>query len=310
MIDDAAWVTYPLHLAVGIVKTFLFFLLLIGVVMLYTGEWMFTSHDERAELIKDFPTQETVYRVDLATGATTVAKQGYLVDKDTFAVNFNGCEGTDSQLKHATWFDRNWLAGKSDEFQATYIMASRNIAALRTTLGRVKRHREVNSFHYACMDAVIDGQDITIPNAPVVNIGFLERTDQERYNPASGLNNWFVGMCLSNCTDKDFMPRNDSIYADALYHEVTPNQEAALKALHATGTPEFWIVAAHANGIYDKDALIAGYAKQNKAQLENDLLRHIRPPEEEFLHEMEISGLGCLTFIGVVGVWILRRRST
>ena len=40
MIDDAAWVTYPLHLAVGIVKTFLFMLLLMGAVMLYTGEWM------------------------------------------------------------------------------------------------------------------------------------------------------------------------------------------------------------------------------------------------------------------------------
>lgn len=40
MIDDAAWVSYPLHLAVGIVKTFLFVLLLIFAVMLYTGEWM------------------------------------------------------------------------------------------------------------------------------------------------------------------------------------------------------------------------------------------------------------------------------
>ncbi len=146
MIDDAAWVTYPLHLAVGIVKTFLFILLLIGAVLLYTGEWMFTAHDDRAELIKDFATEQTVYRVDFATGATSVAKQGYLVEKDIFAANFDWCAGTDSQLHNNTWWDHRWLADKSDMFQRAYIVASHNTAALNYALSEIKIGREVPSF--------------------------------------------------------------------------------------------------------------------------------------------------------------------
>lgn len=76
-------------------------------------------------------------------------------------------------------------------------------------------------------------------------------------------------MCLAsaNCTTADYSPRNDSIHADALYHQVTENQAAALKALAAKGAPAFWIATAHANGVYGKDALIASYAQRNKNQL-------------------------------------------
>jgi hypothetical protein len=45
MIDAAAWISYPLHSAVGVVKTFLFMLFLVFTVMLYTGIWLFTAHD-------------------------------------------------------------------------------------------------------------------------------------------------------------------------------------------------------------------------------------------------------------------------
>jgi hypothetical protein len=180
MIDDAAWVTYPLHLLVGIVKTFLFILLLIGAVMLYTGEWMFTAHDDRADLIQNFNREQTIYRVNTANATVSMHKAGeFDVDKDTFNAVFTGYDGTDSSLKHTTWFDHNWLAEKSDAFQGSYIMASRNIAALRSTLGHMKAGQDIASFHYACLDAVIYGQGIVIPNAPVVYIAFLRRTDRE-----------------------------------------------------------------------------------------------------------------------------------
>lgn len=308
MIDDAAWVTYPLHLAVGIVKTFLFILLLMGAVMLYTGEWMFTAHDDRAELIKDFATEQTVYRVDFGTGATSVAKQGYPVEKDVFAANFDWCAGTDSQLHNNTWWDRRWLADKSDMFQGAYIVASHNMAALNYALSEIEIGREVSSFRNAC---IYQSPYIKIPNAPVVNVAFLQHTDDEVQNPAGAQYNYFTGMCLAsaNCATADYSPRNDSIYADALYHQVTPNQAAALKALADTGSPGFWIAAAHANGIYGKDALIAVYAKLNKQQLENDLLRHIPTPEEDFLHQAEIA-IGCsLAFIGSIALWIACRAS-
>lgn len=83
----------------GIVKTFLFILLLIGAVMLYTGEWMFTAHDDRADLIQNFSREQTIYRIDTANGAVSMHKAGeFAVDKDTFNSVFTGCFGTDSSL--------------------------------------------------------------------------------------------------------------------------------------------------------------------------------------------------------------------
>lgn len=296
---------YPLHLAVGIVKTFLFILLLMGAVMLYTGEWMFTAHDDRAELIKDFATEQTVYRVDFGTGATSVAKQGYPVEKDVFAANFDWCAGTDSQLHNNTWWDHRWLADKSDMFQRAYIVASHNMAALNYALSEIKIGREVSSFRNAC---IYQSPYIEIPNAPVVNIAFLQRTDDEVQNPAGAQYNYFTGMCLASasCTKSDYSPRNDSIYADALYHQVTPNQAAALKALYNTGSPEFWIEAAHANGIYGKDALIAGYARKNQTELADDILRHAPTYEEQFQHQAEVVIACFLLFVSGV-IWIARR---
>jgi len=138
---------------------------------------------------------------------------------------------------------------------------------------------------------------------------FLRRTDRDLEEPANALYNHFTGMCLasSNCTDADYLPRNDNIYADALYHQVTPNQEAALKALYDTGSPAFWIATAHANGVFDKDDLIAAYALKNHEQLATNILRHLPTPEEDFIHEAEVGGLGCVTFIGLIGVWIACR---
>jgi hypothetical protein len=76
MIGDLAWLTYPLHILVGILKmfvyTFLAFLLFVFIFFL----WMFTAHDQRAELTRDFTTQQTVFRVDPLSNAVTVQKQG------------------------------------------------------------------------------------------------------------------------------------------------------------------------------------------------------------------------------------------
>jgi hypothetical protein len=63
MIDDAAWITYPLHVLVGLIKTFVYTMLFIGLLIFMFFFWMFTAHEDRAELTKDFITQESVYRV-------------------------------------------------------------------------------------------------------------------------------------------------------------------------------------------------------------------------------------------------------
>jgi uncharacterized membrane protein len=55
MIDDAAWLTYPLHLVVGLLKTLVYTALFISFVVLCFFAWMFTAHDERAELTRTLP---------------------------------------------------------------------------------------------------------------------------------------------------------------------------------------------------------------------------------------------------------------
>jgi hypothetical protein len=294
-----------LHLVVGVLKSLLLLLLLAGAVVLYVGEWMTGAHSEREEEIKNFTQQQTIYRVNTATDAISVAKAGeFAVDKDTFNAVFTGCEGTDTSLKHTTWFDHDWLNEKSDLFELAYIVASRNIAALRYAISEVRRGVDLTSFRNACGEA--DPRFVKIPNAPVVNIAFIRQTDRDLESPANAHLNHFTGMCLasSNCTDADYLPRNDNIYADALYHQVTPNQDAALKALYATGTPEFWIAAAHANGI-NNDVLIGELARRNQAE-QADALQHLPTYQEQFEHEAEIAIVCCLLFFGGI-VWLVRR---
>ena len=60
IIDDAAWLTYPLHLAVGIIKDLVYVLFLASAVIVYMIVWMMTAHNNRAELTKNFVTEEAI----------------------------------------------------------------------------------------------------------------------------------------------------------------------------------------------------------------------------------------------------------
>ena len=97
-----------------------------------------------------------------------------------------------------------------------------------------------------------------------------------------------------------------AIYAGVFKPQVTKNQDAALKALKATGTPEFWISAAHANGIYDKDAAFADYAVDGGLELAKKL-RHQESSSDEFAHEVEI-GIGLyIAFVVLLYACFTRR---
>jgi hypothetical protein len=147
-----------------------------------------------------------------------------------------------------------------------------------------------------------------MPNAPVVLVSFLERTDDDLMNPAGNQYNWYTGMCLASahCTDADFVPRNTSIFYDAVAPELTANQDAAVKALYATATPDFWIAAAHANGIYDRDSEFASYAAAEQADLAKKL-RHQESSSDEFAHEVEF-GIGLyIAFVVLLCACFTRR---
>ena len=301
MIDDAAWVSYPVHLFVGILKTFVYGFLFIVAIFLWFGIWMATAHDRREEEIKNFVSEQTVYRVDLANNSVTVAKAGYAVDKEDFKRAFNGCLGTGEQLKNPTFWDHNWLAEKSDMFQSAYIGASHDVAALQYAIYRAKHGQEVVSFHGVCGY----GANVKM-QAPVVYVAFLHQTDESIMDSANAKYDWFTGICTTNCTTADFSPRNDSIYADLFKPQVTRNQDAALKALKATGSPEFWIATAHANGITDQDGTFAHYAEMNQVQLAKTL-GHKLTPQEDFNREFEAAIICCLLFVSFIGLWIARR---
>jgi hypothetical protein len=241
--------------------------------------WLMNAHDNRAEWTKNFATEQSTYRVSFVnkTAYPTVVKRGsQFLDSDKAELVW-GCPTTSKDLKKQTMFADNWLEEKGDAFQSAYIAAFCNMVSLTERLKEAKG----------------DSSRLpNMPNAPVVLVSFLHSTDYEQMIPADYQGNWYTGMCLigAKCTDADFVPRNTSIFYDAVAPQMTANQDAAVKALYATATREFWVAAAHANGIYDKDAEFASYAADEQADLAKKL-RHQESSADEFVHEVEI-GIG------------------
>jgi hypothetical protein len=126
----------------------------------------------------------------------------------------------------------------------------------------------------------------------------FQTADYELKSPANAQHNWCTGMCLVSdpCTQADFLPRNTSIWYNLIAPELTDNQERAVKALNATGTPEFWIAAAHANGVYDQDAEIAQAAAASSLRHRRRLhraVRHFRRVQVDVPRRDEFSGDSC-----------------
>jgi hypothetical protein len=127
------------------------------------------------------------------------------------------CGRSIQDLKKRTMFADNWLEEKSDAFQSAYTAASCNMVSLTERLEEAK-----GDF----------SRLPNMPNAPVVLVSFLHSTDYEQMVPADFQGKWYTGMCLASakCTDADFVPRNTSIFYDAVAPQMTKNQDAAVKA--------------------------------------------------------------------------------
>ena len=197
MIDDAAWLTYPLHLAVGILKTFVYGFLFIVAIFLYLGIWMMTAHDSRAEEIKNFASEQTVYRVDLANNSVTIAKAGYAVDKEDFEQAFDGCEGT------------RWATQEPD-------LLGPQLAGREVRRVPVRVHR---CFAQRCGFAVRDLPCEARSAGRIVPLRLRLRCEASRCTLLSCTSrsciaptsrswtrrmlryNWFTGMCMTDCTD-------------------------------------------------------------------------------------------------------------
>ena len=257
MIDDAAFLSSPLHFLVGMAKMLLASAALVAIVIFGMFFWLFRSHDLRAELTKNFASEQAIYRIDLDNGRVTPLS-GTAYDKDTVAKAFDtrgDGYGDGRIMKGLNWTQDNWLSDKSDEYARAYITASHNISALYVALYDAASSPTSGKTHFI------------IPNVPAVEIAFLRATDEERRSPANAHYNWLTGICeVGHCTDQDFVPRNDSIFYDAVAPQMTPNQAKAIKDLYATGSPEFWIAAAHANGIFTRDEYFAAADAKEQAE--------------------------------------------
>src|ERR1019366_1419389 len=141
MIDDAAWITYPLHLVVGLLKTFVCTLLFVSFLVLCFFAWMFTAHDDRAELTQNFINEQSIYRVSFVNKTTypTVVKQGseYL-DTDIEKLVWVCPQDSKGLKATAPLGLGDWLPEKSDVFQSAYIAASCNMVSLTERLKDAK----------------------------------------------------------------------------------------------------------------------------------------------------------------------------
>jgi len=148
-----------------------------------------------------------------------------------------------------TWLNRPispgwWLSSKANRFDWAYVKASYNMSKLKDAL------------QWELMGTDRGASGVVMPKAPVVLMSFMGCL--YNCNTFNGVNDgdFFTGICLAgaNCTSEDFLPRNDSIWLDLLYPQMTDNQDAAMDALDVTGTQKFWADAAQANGI-DKNII-------------------------------------------------------
>jgi hypothetical protein len=243
MIDDAAFVTYPSHVLIQGAKFTLGLFFIVGIsILAVIGApfyWMVTAKSSRADLIEQLshdPSRQVIRLSDLEI------PQHDLHDPSILGQQFD---------------PEDWLAAKSNVIERACVTGRLSLAALQKTLDEFKPERPV-------------------PLPPVVRVSFFAMLPSERNYPAdqsqraqtgkSG--NWFTGVCLAvECMDEDLMPRNTSIWADLFSPQMTPGQEKAINVLYATGTPDFWVAAAHANGIVGHDKEIEREAVLNQIKL-------------------------------------------
>lgn len=312
MVNDLAFVTYPAHLVIDGLRTVIYCFVAFALLVLSLCWWVVSTKSDRADLIHDFIVRQDVVVLDFGTSAeaaapfTTTIKHlnttdAYLVSDNLIATRkrelseFLAYCNADN-MHNPRWDDgQNWLSNKSDAMLAAYLTGARNIDALRLTLASLKAGEAVPATQ-ACSPTTGSSAmlaaypTIVIPNAPQVVVTRVAQTKYEDEFPANNWRkNWMTGICLAgNCRRSDYSPRNTSIFYDVMKPQMFPHQQEAVDALNATGTPGFWLAAAHANGITDRDSQITSAALSNQAQT-TAVLAHSMSADEQSMIVLQIA---------------------
>lgn len=307
MVNDLAFVTYPAHLVIEGLRTVIYCFVIFTLLVLSFCWWMVSTKSSRADLTHDFILRQDVVVLDFGKSAgtdapfTTTIKHlnttdAYLVSDNLIATRkrelseFLAYCNTDG-MHNPRWDDgQNWLSNKSDAMLAAYLTGARNIDALRLTLASLKAG-EVTLASQACSPTTGSSAmlaaypTIVIPNAPHVIVTRVAQTKYEDEFPANNYRkNWMTGICLAeDCRRSDYSPRNTSIFYDVMKPQMFPHQQEAIDALNTTGTPGFWLAAAHANGITDHDSEITAAALSNQSQVKAILAHSMSSDEQSML---------------------------
>ena len=161
-------------------------------------------------------------------------------------------------------FDRmQWIEGKQAPLVAAYYRAAITASELHSTIFE----RLPKNFPTG----------IVIPEAPVIAISYVKTIrnmvgySRESINdsvavafhkaPAFAL----TGMCLSrDCKLTDLEFTNDRDYTEPT---VSDRQQKVIDELERMQSDDFWLAAAHRNGVYDRDRDIRYVAQQNRETL-------------------------------------------
>lgn len=176
--------------------------------------------------------------------------------------------------------DVSWIERKSGKLYRAYALSAMMVTTMRQYLASLKYGG--NYYIATCMTHKGD-ETIHLNHAPIIDIRIAQDQEDTLFEKDLILGMWIDGQG----TAEDKNPDATHHFADVSNPVLTPGQRKALEALYELRDPDFWVAAAHENGISKKyDGIIShradilnGYLdKQLPGKYRNELLEVLASP--------------------------------
>lgn len=145
-------------------------------------------------------------------------------------------------LSEKTW----WLRRKSGKMYRSYVLAAMTITTMRQYLASFVN--KDYTYHNTVCSAIEGDSVVTLSHAPRIGMTLAPK-DISITDGYLIIGMWVSGRELP----EDKLPDMHHNVADLKDSVLTPGQQAAVKALDAVRDPEFWVQAAHENGLNPND---------------------------------------------------------
>lgn len=159
--------------------------------------------------------------------------------------------------------DVSWLSRKSGKLYRNYAMAAATVTTMRNYLAQLKFG--TGKYHsIACVPEAND-EKIVLRDAPIIQLTRVRDQEGSLYQGKTIiLGVWIKGQG----TPADKILESDSHIADVHDPVLTPGQQKAFDAMNDLRSGEFWVRAAHENGIRNDDNVIRSRAESLKNNLD------------------------------------------